>query len=220
VRNWIEAETLTRRLELIKRAGLPEAELQFGQFDTELQARLSEVDECMAVILRANEPTVLAEGSFERLTEIAQRTFVDPRGVMRPYLTTEEVAALSLPRGSLTTEERLEIESHVVHTFSFLETIPWGRKYGAIPVIAGSHHEKLDGTGYPRGLKGAEIRVESRMMMIADIFDALTASDRPYKKAVPVEKALGILNEEVKHGKCDADLYKLFVDANVWKLVL
>jgi HD-GYP domain-containing protein (c-di-GMP phosphodiesterase class II) len=128
--------------------------------------------------------------------------------------------ALKLPRGSLTAQERLEIESHVVHTYNFLENIPWGRKLGAIPTIAGSHHEKLDGTGYPRGLKGDEIRIESRMMTIADIFDALTASDRPYKKAVPLEKALDILGYEVKDGKCDKELLRIFVESRVWQRVL
>ena len=128
--------------------------------------------------------------------------------------------ALKLPRGSLTAQERLEIESHVVHTYNFLENIPWGRRLGAIPTIAGSHHEKLDGTGYPRGLKGEEIRIESRMMTIADIFDALTASDRPYKKAVPVEKALDIIGFEVKDGKCDKELLRIFVESKVWQRVI
>ena len=87
-------------------------------------------------------------------------------------------------------------------------------------MIAGSHHEKLDGTGYPRGLLAHEIRVESKMMAIADIFDALTASDRPYKKAVPVPKALDILGFEVKEGKCDVELFRIFVESKVWQRVL
>jgi len=174
----------------------------------------------VAFILRANEPTVLAEGGFERLSDIAAHVYVDPRGEKRPYLTAPEIDALKLPRGSLTAAERLEIESHVTHTFNFLENIPWGRRLGGIPTIAGSHHEKLDGSGYPRGLKGDDIRVESRMMTIADIFDALTASDRPYKKAVPLEKALDIIGFEVKEGKCDSELMRLFVEAKVWQRVI
>jgi HD-GYP domain-containing protein (c-di-GMP phosphodiesterase class II) len=108
----------------------------------------------------------------------------------------------------------------VVHTYNFLENIPWGRRLGKIPTIAGSHHEKLDGTGYPRGLRGDEIRIETRMMTIADIFDALTASDRPYKRAVPLDKALDIIGFEVKGGKCDPELFRLFVDAKVWQRIL
>ncbi|HZS38304.1 MAG TPA: HD domain-containing phosphohydrolase, partial [Polyangia bacterium] len=211
IRKSIEAEGLQRKLKATLEEGAAAAERRFAEIDEEIRRRTAEIDEHMAFVLKANEPTVLAEGSFERLAEIARLSYLDGRGQPHPYLREEEVAALKLPRGSLTVEERREIESHVVHTFNFLENIPWGRRLGKIPLIAGGHHEKLDGTGYPRGLKGEEIRVETRMMTIADIFDALTASDRPYKKAVPVEKALDIIRFEVKDGKCDADLFRIFV---------
>jgi HD-GYP domain-containing protein (c-di-GMP phosphodiesterase class II) len=220
IRKAIEADGYRRKLELAAQLGPAQAEKQFAAIDDETTRRLYELDEHIAFILKANEPTVLPESGFERLSEIALMTYVDPRGEMRPYLTAAEVAALKLPRGSLTSEERVEIESHVVHTYNFLENIPWGRRLGKIPTIAGSHHEKLDGTGYPRGLKGEEIRVETRMMTIADIFDALTASDRPYKRAVPLEKALDIIGYEVKAGKCDPELFKIFVEAKVWHRIL
>ena len=220
IRRSVEVDHLRRKFELAQRVGWHESQARFVELDEDLTRRLAEVDAHVAFILQSNEPTVLAQGSFEKLEEIAQQSFVDPRGEMRPYLLPREVEALRLPRGSLTTEERLEIESHVVHTYNFLETIPWGRRLGAIPTIAGSHHEKLDGTGYPRGLKSAEIRVESKMMAIADIFDALTASDRPYKRAVPVEKALDIIDSEVRGGKCDAELFRIFVATKIWHRVL
>jgi HD-GYP domain-containing protein (c-di-GMP phosphodiesterase class II) len=220
VRKSIEADGLKRKLDLVARVGMPEAQKQFAELDEELRKRLADLDEHVAFVLKSNEPTVMAEGSFEKLAEIARLTYQDPRGQDQPYLTAAEVSALKLPKGSLTAEERLEIESHVVHTFNFLENIPWGRRLGKIPLIAGSHHEKLDGTGYPRGLKAEEIRVETRMMTIADIFDALTASDRPYKKAVPVEKALDIIRFEVKDGKCDPELFRIFVEAKVWHRVI
>ena len=217
IRKCAEAEALTRKLALAER-GADKSELL--AIDAELERRFAELDGQVAFVLKANEPTVLAEGSFERLAEIAASSYVDARGQSQPYLTPAEVAALRLPRGSLTSEERLEIESHVVHTYNFLENIPWGRRLGKIPLIAGSHHEKLDGTGYPRGLRAEEIRLETRMMTLADIFDALTASDRPYKKAVPLEKALAILGDEVRTGKCDAELFRVFVEAKVWQRVL
>jgi HD-GYP domain-containing protein (c-di-GMP phosphodiesterase class II) len=220
IRKWIESDATKRKLELILRDGPSAIEKHLGALDAEARKRLAEVDDFVAFILKANEPTVLAEGSFERLAEIAQHRYVDPRGEPRPFLTPSEMDALKLPRGSLTAQERLEIESHVVHTYNFLENIPWGRRLGRIPTIAGSHHEKLDGSGYPRGLKGDEIRIESRMMTIADIFDALTASDRPYKKAVPLDKALDILGFEVKDGKCDKELLRIFVESKVWQRVL
>jgi HD-GYP domain-containing protein (c-di-GMP phosphodiesterase class II) len=214
-----DRDLLLARFDYIRKS-LEAAAFKGGMSDEELKDKLAELDTHVAFILKANEPTVLPEGSFEKLAEIATLTYVDWRGQAQPYLTAAEVAALRLPRGSLTAEERLEIESHVVHTYNFLENIPWGRRLGKIPTIAGSHHEKLDGTGYPRGLKADEIRVETRMMTIADIFDALTASDRPYKKAVPLDKALDIINYEVKQGKCDPELFRIFIEAKVWTRVL
>jgi HD-GYP domain-containing protein (c-di-GMP phosphodiesterase class II) len=219
IKKTFESDGLKRKLDLVLKEGL-DARHKLGELDEEERARLGRIDEFVAFILKANEPTVMAEGSFERLVEIAEQRYLDARGELRPYLLPAEVDALKLPRGSLTAEERLEIESHVVHTYNFLQNIPWGRRLGGIPQIAGSHHEKLDGSGYPDKLKGDDIRIESRMMTIADIFDALTASDRPYKKAVPVEKALDILGYEVKEGKCDRELMRLFVDGKVWKRVL
>jgi hypothetical protein len=220
IKKALEAETLKKKLELAMRKGLSEADKRFLEIDEEHRQKVAQLEEYVAFVLRSNEPTVMAEGSFERLAEIARMTSLDPRGQEQPYLTSFEVAALKLPKGSLTAEERLEIESHVVHTYNFLENIPWGRRLGKIPLIAGSHHEKLDGTGYPRGLRAEEIRVETRMMTIADIFDALTASDRPYKKAVPVDKALDIIGFEVKGGKCDPELFRIFVEAKVWQKVI
>jgi HD-GYP domain-containing protein (c-di-GMP phosphodiesterase class II) len=129
------------------------------------------------------------------------------------------VAALQVARGSLTSDERAEIEQHVVHTYNFLKRIPWSRNLRDIPEIAVSHHEKIDGTGYPFALGADSIPPPTRMMTIADIYDALTASDRPYKKAVPRGKALDILGYEVKDGHLDNDLYQLFLDAKIYDLV-
>ena len=123
-------------------------------------------------------------------------------------------------RGSLTEIERVEIESHVTHTRKFLQEIPWGRRYADVPRIAAAHHLYLDGTGYPHDSRGRDIPVESRIMTIADIFDALTASDRPYKKAVPIDRALSIIESEVQAGKCDPELFKVFVQGEVYKRVI
>jgi len=189
-----------------------------AELDAELAARIAELDEEMRLILAANEPTILEKGGFERLTDLAKRTYTDARGEKRPYLTPREVEALQILRGSLTTKERVEIESHVSHTYNFLRRIPWGRTFKDVPEYAGSHHEKLDGTGYPRRLVGDAIPIPARMMTICDIYDALTASDRPYKRAVPVDKALDIIGGEVKAGKCDAELFQIFVEAEVWRI--
>ncbi|HEY6040293.1 MAG TPA: HD domain-containing phosphohydrolase, partial [Kofleriaceae bacterium] len=126
-------------------------------------------------------------------------------------------SCLQIKRGSLTEQERLEINSHVVHTYNFLKEIPWSRTLRDVPEIAGAHHEKLDGTGYPYGRKSDAIPVEAKMMAISDIYDALTASDRPYKKAMPAERALDILSGDVKRGQLDRDLFEIFVGAGVFK---
>src|SRR5204863_6934567 len=101
---------------------------------------------------KANEPTVMEQGGFERLLEIGQTRYVAPTGEVRALLEPAEIAALQVKRGSLTEVERIEIESHVVHTFNFLNRIPWSRTLRDIPRIAGAHHEYLNGNGYPRGL--------------------------------------------------------------------
>ena len=113
--------------------------------------------------------------------------------------------------------ERAQIESHVAHSFAFLCMIPWGRTFGRIPLIAGDHHEKLDGTGYPRRLQRDEMSLTARMMAIADIFEALTASDRPYKKAKSVSEALKIMSLMRKDQHIDPELFELFLTAGVYR---
>jgi HD-GYP domain-containing protein (c-di-GMP phosphodiesterase class II) len=126
------------------------------------------------------------------------------------------VRYLTIPKGSLDAAERLEIESHVTHTYRFLQQIPWTRELQQIPLIAYGHHEKLDGRGYPRRVTGEAIPIQTRMMTISDIYDALTAADRPYKAAVASTRALDIMTEEVQAGQLDRELFRLFVDARVF----
>ncbi|MGZ3472827.1 MAG: HD-GYP domain-containing protein, partial [Polyangiales bacterium] len=185
--------------------------------DQEIEARRAELNGVWNAIIAANEPTVLKSGDFRVIEDFARQTYTDLNGDVHPLLHAEEVQSLSINRGSLTSSEIDEIRSHVVHTRSFLSQIPWGRAFRRIPEIAGCHHEKLNGTGYPNRLKAGEIPLQSKLMSISDIFDALTASDRPYKRAVPVDRALDILGYEVKDGALDAELFRLFVEARVWE---
>jgi HD-GYP domain-containing protein (c-di-GMP phosphodiesterase class II) len=208
-----EVEVLGRRLELV-RAGADAAAL--ARLDEELAHRRAELAEAWEVIREANEPTVLKQGDFTRIAEIGAIPFVDGAGEVRTLLTPNEVVALQVTRGSLSASEIDEIRSHVVHTFNFLTRIPWGKSYDRIPVIAGAHHERLNGTGYPNRWTAEEIPLQSKIMTIADIYDALTARDRPYKKAMPPERALDILGYEVKDGHVDAELVRLFVEARVF----
>jgi HD-GYP domain-containing protein (c-di-GMP phosphodiesterase class II) len=218
IRKSLEAEFESKKVRSLLELPRDEALAKIDFLDSEHAARKHEVDDYIAFILKANEPTVLEQGGFDRLGELSKRNYKDPRGQELPYLRQFEVETLQILRGSLTLKERIEIESHVSHTYAFLKTIPWGRHFKDIPEIAGAHHEKLDGTGYPRRLAGEAVVPAARMMSISDIYDALTASDRPYKKAVPTEKALDIIASEVKGGKLDSELYRLFIDAKVYML--
>jgi HD-GYP domain-containing protein (c-di-GMP phosphodiesterase class II) len=220
IRKTLEHERADRKLRYLMEASRDQVASQLEAVDRDIQIKLAEVDDIVGFILQANQPTVLEQGGFERIRDIAQRTFTSHDGSARPYLTAEEATALQIARGSLTEEERKEIESHVTHTYNFLRQIPWGKTFRDVPEIAGAHHEKLDGTGYPKGRKALEIPPAAKMMSISDIFDALTASDRPYKKAVPVPKALDILKSEVDRNKLDSVLYNMFVEAKVWERAL
>jgi HD-GYP domain-containing protein (c-di-GMP phosphodiesterase class II) len=218
IRRSMEAEHLRAKLEQIQ-AGRSTPQLQ-EELDREYERQVAELETIVKMIAQANEPTVLEEESFRALMDLTTRTFTDMDGNPQPFLSPNEVSALSIRRGSLSEKERREIESHVTHTFRFLSEIPWTGEFRRVPEIAYAHHEKMDGTGYPRKLKAEEIPIQSRMMTISDIFDALVAWDRPYKKAVPVEKALWILEDECKTGKLDRALLDLFLGAKVYERTL
>ncbi|MEB3238022.1 MAG: HD domain-containing phosphohydrolase [Candidatus Sericytochromatia bacterium] len=187
------------------------------QMDRDAAEAEARIDRWLALILSANEPTVLEDGNFDLLQKLANQRWTDGEGRERAVLEAGEVRLLSIRRGSLDADERQEIERHVVHTQRFLAQIPWTPELSGIPSIAGAHHERMNGSGYPLGLAGDAIPLQSRMMAIADIHDALTASDRPYKKAVPLEKALDILHDEAGRGHLDRTLLDIFVTARVWE---
>ncbi|MBN2526511.1 MAG: GAF domain-containing protein [Deltaproteobacteria bacterium] len=216
IRTSIENDHLQRRLAMLEE-GAPSEELAI--LDDARRRAVSDIDECWRIINAANEPTVLNEGDFAKVEEVAGRTFFDLNGKRRHYLESDEVKALLVAKGSLTAEELEEIRSHAAHTISFLERIPWGVAMKNIPKYAGCHHEKLDGSGYPNRLTDKDIPLPSKIMAVADIYDALTAADRPYKKAVPVEKAFQILDFEAKDNHIDADLVALFKQYEVYKVI-
>ena len=218
IKRSLEAEHLHAKLEQLQ-AGRASAEL-LQALDRDYELRLVDVDEILGKILQANEPSLLEEASFRTLMDLPSRSFVDLEGNRQPFLTPSELSALSIRKGSLSEQERREIESHVTHTYRFLSEIPWTGEYRKIPEIAYAHHEKLDGSGYPRRLAAVDIPVQSKMMTISDIYDALVAWDRPYKKAVPTHRALDILREEATLGKLDTELLALFVEAKVWEKTL
>ncbi len=218
IKRTAQKEAAERKLAVLRSGGSGGIETGLSRVDAELERELAEIEETRRFILACNRPTVLEERGSGRLREIAAKTYSSFEGTL-PYLAEGELRSLSVARGSLTAEDREEIERHVVHTFRFLSTIPWTRELRRVPEIAHGHHEKLDGKGYPRKVPGEGIPIEARMMAICDIFDALTASDRPYKKAVPRDGALDILSQEAGSGKVDPELLELFMEARVYERI-
>jgi HD-GYP domain-containing protein (c-di-GMP phosphodiesterase class II) len=212
----LEARLEREKFQALLELEQTEAFSRIALLEEEYPLRRAELENTLRAIVQANEPTVLPAGQFDHLFEIARQTYRDPRGIERPVLTPEEVRFLSIPKGSLDPDERAQIESHVINSFNFLLQIPWTKEIREIPRIVRAHHEKLNGMGYPYKLMADEIPVQAKIMTICDIFDALSASDRPYKKAVPPERALDILEMSVKEQELDPDLYRLFLEAKIF----
>jgi HD-GYP domain-containing protein (c-di-GMP phosphodiesterase class II) len=200
---------------------------QLHELDDRLEESLEKLNRYLKFIEEINEPEALetkrfealSEEAFVELTELSEYSYRDIDGVLKPLVTPQEMEQLLLPRGNLTTVERQEIEAHVTHSYEFLKRIPWTKHLQDIPIIAYGHHEKLDGTGYPLGLTGEEIPIQTQMMSIADIYDALTAADRPYKRPLPVDVVLKILREEVEKNKINGDLVEVFIQRRVYRVL-
>lgn len=188
------------------------------KLDSELQIKIDKINHYWKLLLEVNEPETLETKRFQALseealieiTELSKYEYRDIDGQLKPLVTLEEMEQLMIPRGNLTPEERKAIEDHVTHTYKFLKQIPWTKNLKQVPLIAAGHHEKLDGTGYPHALTKAEIPLQTQILTIADIYDALTASDRPYKDKLPVETTINILKQEASKGKLNIDLVELF----------
>jgi HD-GYP domain-containing protein (c-di-GMP phosphodiesterase class II) len=221
----IEASHLAARLKALEAGeASPEA---LASLAAAFERKRAEAERVLALVLRANEPTVVEEDGFRAIMNLEGRSFASFQALEEfpveewaegPFLSQEELDVLSIRKGSLSESERRCIESHVSHTYEFLQRLPWTSELRRIPEIAWAHHEKLDGTGYPRKLKGDAIPVQSRMMTIADIYDALVAWDRPYKKSVSEERAREILCEEARAGRVDQDLLNVFIQTEIFRL--
>ncbi|MDP3909627.1 MAG: HD domain-containing phosphohydrolase [Gemmatimonadales bacterium] len=217
IRRTAEREFWRKRAEYLETHGKTGYKDFIGELEAAHAAELKDLDRFLEVVMQANEPSILPAGSFDELQAWGQRSYLGFDGAMEPFLSPDEMRYLTIRKGSLDDAERHEIESHVTHTFQFLQRIPWTRELQQIPLIAYGHHEKMDGRGYPRRIGAEAIPIQTRMMTISDIYDALTAQDRPYKRAVSLERALDILSQEVKEGQLDSDLFGLFVDGRVFQ---
>jgi len=217
IRKTLEADAAIAKAEALRGKDDPEA---VDQIEAQLEADLADLQRALETIREANIPRVLEGETAEELLEIGKRSYLNSAGEPAPWLTEEELHYLSIKRGNLDPDERKQIESHVIHSYDFLLEIPWTDDLGRIAEIVRGHHEKLNGTGYPDGVGADSLSIETRIMTVCDIFDALTASDRPYKKAMPVEKALQILRWEAEEGALDSDIVELFIESEVYQKVL
>jgi len=190
------------------------------QFQRLLESRRADSQRLMDLVIRCNEPKVLPQEIAEQMDELEVLEFAHYEGINRRIMEPGDISALRIPKGSLTNAERDEINSHVTHTFRFLSQIPWTGSLAQLPDIAYSHHERMNGRGYPRGLRAEQIPPQSKLMAIADVYDALVAADRPYKQAVTVPRSLEILEDEVKAGLLDGEAFRIFVEAKVFELTL
>jgi hypothetical protein len=209
-----QLEGMKKKINLLeKESTLEEIKL----LDNEVQQKIEELQDIRSFILQCNEPgEFLEDETIERLQKIQKMTFKDIDGNEVNYLTIDELKNLSIRKGSITEEERQIMQNHASITLDMLHKIPFTKKLKNIPHFAGAHHECLDGSGYPLGLKEEEIPFEGKLMAVTDIAEALTASDRPYKKAMPLEKVYCILRTMAKNRQLDHDLVELFINDEIY----
>jgi HD-GYP domain-containing protein (c-di-GMP phosphodiesterase class II) len=212
----LRRRTLERELEMLHHPS-EGIEVARRRLHRELDKELGMLDQYFDFICLSNRPTPLEEGDFVHLRELREYPFLELDGTRDGLISDVDLAALSVRRGSLTPEERREIESHVTHTRDFLAVLPWPPELARVPEIAGAHHEKLDGSGYPNGLVGEQIPLASRVMTVCDIYDALTAMDRPYKSAMSVDRALDVLGDEARRGLVDGEILRVFIDSGIYR---
>ena len=210
----IENDYLKHKLELSAEGKLdPE---MISRLDQDMSEQITTVTKDFAFLRDINQAVeFMDDDKLKQLQNIAKKTYhLNDR--QRPYLTEDEILNLSIRKGTLTEEERGIIENHVKVTFKMLNELPFPKKHAMVPEYAAGHHEKLDGSGYPRHLSKDRLPLQSRIMAVADIFEALTAKDRPYKKPMKLSQALNILSFLKKDGHIDPDIHDLFISSNLF----
>lgn len=213
-----QMETVRARVELIENGEPPE---KIEALEKQTETTLEELKEIREFLIECNQPKeFLEDEKIERLQQIAQKTYQDGHGMDQPYLTPDELHNLSIRRGSINPQERQIMKNHAQITLDMLDKIPFTKKLKKIPRFAGAHHECINGKGYPLGLKGNEIPFEGKLMAVTDIAEALTAKDRPYKKAMPLEQVYKILGSMVEKNELDHDLVEFFINKKVYEIYL
>jgi len=219
LRRDAEIELLKGKAALLQQ-GLDELSLRerANQLEQAYKARLRQFDQDREFLRKCNiGGEFMPPEAQEHVRRIADYKWLDQSGNTAHFLTEDEVENLNIPRGTLTDKEREIINYHIVATIKMLEALPWPKHLRHVPEYAGGHHERMDGKGYPRGLKRDEMSVQARVMGIADIFEALTARDRPYKKGKTLTESLQILGKFKEGGHIDPDLFDVFVRRKVYQ---
>jgi HD-GYP domain-containing protein (c-di-GMP phosphodiesterase class II) len=210
IKKALQIELLNKKIELMDdKERIAELEDQFAQ-------KIAELDSYLECIERSNKG---AEFTKDDQIALIQKIANEPwiiEGVSYTILNENEAYNLSVQKGTLTSQEREIINDHAKISLDILNKLPFPKKYKEIPQISGNHHEKINGKGYPLGLKGEEISFEARILAVADIFEALTASDRPYKKGNPLSSAMKIMYFMAKDDDLDKDLVKFFYDSGLY----
>ena len=210
----IENSYLRRKIDLLHDEKGDESKEK--HLDKEFVEKLNTLKEELEFIKTCNNPgEFMSDDHLQRVKEIALKIYTID-GEEHPHLTDEEVKNLCIRKGSLTEEERKVVENHASMTLKMLNELPFPKKLKKIPEYAAAHHEKLDGSGYPMGLSGEELSLQSRIMAISDIFEALTAKDRPYKKPMNLSKAIKIMGFMEKDNHIDPDIYDLFINSRLY----
>lgn len=214
-----KATRLEGQIEKIKeRFMLLEAYLKIDYLEHRIQHHtyLQEIhylEEAMELVENINNSSTLLPEKAKDIEKLIQKQYYHSNKECISYITKEEADCLLIQKGTLTEEERKIMENHVTITSKLLSNIHFNDYYKDVPLWAGAHHELLDGEGYPNHLSGDEISSEVRILTVADIFDALTSSDRPYKDPVSIESAFETLDEMVEEGKLDRDIVSQFKEA-------
>ena len=217
-------ETVRTRMEILRRDAKLDhlSRIETGAISNEdskaeLDRRLAELNEIEAFLEKVNVGgEYLEQAKIDRLNEIAAIP-VEIGGQERPLLDKDEIYNLSIAKGTLTREERLIINGHMVETIRMLESLPFPRNLRRVPEYAGGHHEKMDGNGYPKGLYAGDMSIPARIMAIADVFEALTAQDRPYKPGMPLSRTMNIMGAMKRDNHLDPELFDLFVTSGVYR---
>ena len=181
------------------------------------QKRLKWIEESRKFVAKCNVGgETISDEVIKRIEEIADQRWQAGDGEEQLLLSDEESQNLQIGRGTLSVREREIINNHVSVTIKMLESLPYPKHLRRVPEYAGGHHEKIDGTGYPNRLRGEQMSLQARMVAIADVFEALTASDRPYKKAMPLSQSLRILGQMKVDGHIDPDLFDIFMHDKIY----